>query len=185
MEHSKSTRDSAQYVETIAEVFVETVQKSAVKAMCRENEHSEITQSLMECLEYVYLHGEPPIREIAFGLEMSLSAASQLVERLAKKDLVTRREDVSDRRLAKVGLTDAGEAVVSEMRERRSKWFTSVVDAMPESKRHAFLEGLEGFLKIALSSQENIDRVCVRCGIEHVPYCVVSKVKIQRAEARE
>ena len=182
---SEKTKKSADYVETIAEVFVETVQKASIKAMCCDYDREEITPSLMECLQYVYLHGGPPIREIAHGLEVSLSAASQLVDRLVKKGLLTRRESDSDRRLTKVELTVDGEEVVKQMRERRSKWFASIVDVMPEDKRQAFLEGLEGFLRIALASQDNIDHACVRCGIEHVPFCVVSEVKSERVEISE
>ena len=184
MERAGLARDSSQYAEVIAEVFVETVGKSAREAMSCEHGHEEITPSLMECLQYVYLHGASPVRKIAWGLEVSLSAASQLVDRLVKKCLVTRRENESDRRLTEVELTSAGTQVVKQMRKRRSEWFALIVQSMPRSKRQAFTEGVEGFLKVALANEENIDRACVRCG-EHAPFCVVNKIKSQRAEIRE
>ena len=184
MERAGLARDSSQYAEIIAEVFVETVGKSAREAMSCEHGHEEITPSLMECLQYVYLHGASPVRKIAWGLEVSLSAASQLVDRLVKKGLVTRRENESDRRLTEVELTSAGTQVVKQMRKRRSEWFALIVQSMPRSKRQALTEGLEGFLKVALANEENIDRACVRCG-EHAPFCVVNKIKSQRAKIRE
>ncbi|MCE5322197.1 MarR family transcriptional regulator [bacterium] len=180
-EQKSINRDSAQYAEIIAEVFVETVQKAASDAMYCMHCGEEITRSLMECLQYVFLHGASPIRKIADGLEVSLSAASQLVDRLVKKELVTRSEDETDRRLTSIELTDAGRAVVEEMRQRRSKWFDTVLVSMPEKKRLAFIEGLESFLKSSLAEVDNIDRACVKCGMEHVSFCVINKLKTQRS----
>ena len=176
-------RDSAEYAETIAEVFVETVQRCTQEAMCCEYDNEEITPSLMECLQYVCLHGASPVRQIGWGLDVSVSAASQLVDRLVRRGLATRRENETDRRLAKVDLTDAGREVVGQMRKRRSEWFASIVENMPKSKRQALLEGLEGFLRVALAHDGNIDRACARCGIGHAAFCVIDKVRKGRSEA--
>jgi len=169
----------------IAQVFVETIRKSAEEAMCRGHDSEEITPSLMECLQYVYLHGTSPVRSIAWGLDISLSAASQLVDRLVKKGFATRGANDEDRRLIEVSLTGSGQESVEEMRKRRSDWFASIVRAMPLAKRRAFLQGLEGFLRVALALESNIDRACVRCGVQHTPGCVVSKVKSKRSRNDE
>jgi DNA-binding MarR family transcriptional regulator len=182
VEHSDISRDSAEYAEIVAEIFVETVRKSAGKLTCPDSD-AEVTPALMECLQYVYLHGASPIREIAGGLEMSLSGASQLVERLVQKSLVTRRENEGDRRLTKVELTEAGNEAVRQMRRRKSEWFEAILAAMPQSLRKAFREGLESFLGVALANEDDFDRACVRCGMEHVPFCVVNKVKSKRVAA--
>ena len=170
-------RESAEYAEVIADVFVEAIHKSANDAVSHNFEQEEITPSLMECLQYVYLHGASHIRQIATGLEITLSAASQLVDRLFKKDLVTRKETEEDRRLSKIELTPAGEMAVKKMRERRTGWFQSILSAMPEDKRNSLLDGIESFLQIALAGEDKVDRACVRCGIEHANFCVVYKLK--------
>jgi DNA-binding MarR family transcriptional regulator len=183
VEHSGIVRDSAEYAEILAEVFMETVQKANASAMQCEYCGEDITRALMECLQHVYIHGASPIREIAGGLQVSLSAGSQLVDRLVKKGLVTRSENQTDRRLTHIELTSAGRDVVKKMLERRSKWFETIMKSMPEQKRLALLEGLESFLKISLADTENIDRACVKCGMEHVSFCVINKLKNERAEA--
>lgn len=179
MERGDVSRDSAEYAETLAEVFVEMMQKAGSKsALCEDD--PEITPALMECLQYVYLHGASPIRQIADGLEISLSAASQLVDRLVRKSLVTRRENEQDRRLSDVELTREGESHVVAMRQRKSQWFDDILRGIPASHRKGFREGLESFLGVALASEENVDRACVKCGIEHAAFCVVNKVKSKR-----
>lgn len=165
----------------IAEVFVETVRKAATDAMRCEYGSEEITPSLMECLQYVYLNGPSPVREIASGLEVTVSAASQLVERLVRKGLATRSENAEDRRLTSVELSPEGAELVRQMRKRRLGWFESVVSAIPEQHRGAFLDGLESFLHVALARGDNIDRACVKCGLRHAPFCVVNKLKSERS----
>ena len=180
VEHGEIKRDSSEYAEILAEVFVEAVHKAASEAMVCEHCGDQITRSLMECLQYVYLHGPSSIREISSGLEVTLSAGSQLVDRLVKKDLVTRTETQEDRRFTCIELTDAGRQVVEDMRKRRSKWFTAIIDSLPKYQRCAFLEGLESFIKASLEDSQNIDRACVKCGMEHVSFCVINKLKSQR-----
>lgn len=174
------SRESAEYAEILAEVFAESLAKSADRALCSDKVHNDITASLMECLQYVYLHGPSPIREIANGLEVSLSAASQLVDRLVRKNLVVRRENESDRRLTSIELTETGRVAAQDVRRSKSDWFRSILSAMPDCEREAFRDGLEGFLKIALAHDEKVERACVRCGMEHVPFCVVNRVKSER-----
>jgi hypothetical protein len=69
------------------------------------------------------------------------------------------------------------------MRKRRSAWFNAIVSAMPQADQECFLEGLESFLQVSLADEENLDRACVKCGMEHVSSCVISKIKIERAES--
>jgi DNA-binding MarR family transcriptional regulator len=180
----KAARDSTEYAEIVAEVFVETVRKAASKAMCCEIGGDGITPSQMECLQHVYLHGASPITDIARGLEVTLSAASQLIGRLVGKRLVNRRRSEADRRLIQIELTPSGSRAVREMRERRSAWFESMLGRMPASKREVFLDGLESFIQVALAGEEKLDRACVRCGMEHAAFCVVSKLKSERESSR-
>ena len=76
------SRDSSEYAEILAEIFIETMGKSTERQTCSD---ADITPALMECLQYVYLHGPSPVHQIASGLEMTISGASQLVDRLVKK----------------------------------------------------------------------------------------------------
>ncbi|MGI6296738.1 MAG: MarR family winged helix-turn-helix transcriptional regulator [Armatimonadota bacterium] len=176
MEQGQNMRDRNEYTEMVAEIFVDTIRKSATKSACPDPD-GDITQALMECLQYVYLHGSSSIREIATGLEISLSAGSQLVDRLVKKNLVTRDKGTDDRRLTKVELTEAGRTAVREMRQRKSEWFDSILEAMSPDRRKALRDSLESFLSLALENADDAGRACVRCGMGYVQSCVINKLK--------
>ncbi|MCX8052783.1 MAG: MarR family winged helix-turn-helix transcriptional regulator [Armatimonadetes bacterium] len=169
----------------IADVFVEAVRKATTSAMCCEYGEEEITPSLMQCMQYVFLRGPSPMRAIASGLDVSLSAVSQLVDRLVRKGLMTRHENQFDRRLAEVDLTENGRSLVREMRKRRLAWFESIACEMPAEKRRAFLEGIESFVRIALAKEGDVERACARCGMEHTPQCVINEVKAEKSKGRQ
>lgn len=168
-------KDSGEYAGIVSEVFAEVIRKSALGQAAIDG---EITPSLLQTLRYVYLHGPSSIRKIGAGLSISVSAASQLVDRLVHKDLVKRRETECDRRLATVELTDAGRKLVIEARQERTQWMERILDGMPQERRQALVESLEEFIRIALSAEADIDHACVRCGIEHLAFCVLNRAHI-------
>lgn len=176
-------RDSAEYAEILSEVFAETVRGSEDDIMNCEDECEGVTPSLMQCLQYVYLHGSCSVRAIAGGLEVTVSAASQLVDRLVRKELVTRRENESDRRYLLVELTNQGRDLARNMRSRRSRWFEDVFSKMNPDMLASFVDSIEGFLKIALADDPDVEHACSKCGRDHVNFCVVNEVKERMSQS--
>ena len=166
-------RESAEYVEILSEVFAEIVRKSTIPS--ESTASADVTQSLVQCLQYVYLHGLSPVGKIASGLDVSIPAASQLVDRLVQKSLVSRQHSDKDRRLARVELTDKGRRIVLENRDARLKWLRDILMRMPENNRKALVDSVECFIQAALETTGNFGEACVRCGIDHLAFCVVNK----------
>jgi DNA-binding MarR family transcriptional regulator len=57
-------------------------------------------------------------RQLAEALDVGLAAVTGIANRLAARDLVRRAEDPADRRVRRIYLTDAGAALVTELRDR-------------------------------------------------------------------
>jgi DNA-binding MarR family transcriptional regulator len=74
---------------------------------------------------------------------LSLSSASQMLERLAKLGFVQRREDASDRRRRSIELTERGRAFLAKLKTLRSREFAAGVEALSEETRR--------LLKVALA----------------------------------
>ena len=171
-------RNSVEYLEILSSVFAELVRKEAVHEV---RSADDVTPSLVQCLQYIYLHGPSSIRRIAAGLSITVPAASQLVDRLVQKNLVTREHRPEDRRFAKVDLTDSGRTLVGEARAARMAWLREIAAKMPEDRRAALVNSLEEFIRAALEARGNVDEACVRCGIDHLAFCVVNKVRMSAA----
>lgn len=167
-------RQSAEYFEILSEVFAGLVARSqASREGC-----GDITPSLVQCLQFIYLHGPSTIRKIASGMSITVPAASQLVERLVQKNLVTREHSTEDRRRARVELTEHGRLAIIEARSARIKWLDDLLVKLPDEKREALVDSLEEFIRIALESSSNSEDACARCGIDHLAFCVVNTARV-------
>ncbi|MDO8682875.1 MAG: MarR family transcriptional regulator [Armatimonadota bacterium] len=168
-------RNSTEYLELLAEVFAGIVTKEAEAKSVNKTSDGEVTHALMQCLQYIYLHGPCSIRRIAEGLSVSVPASSQLVERLVHRNLVSRQDSIEDRRLSRVELTETGHELVQRAREERGEWFQAVCDKLPEDRRAALVDGLEQFIYLALTSEQDVEKVCAKCGIDHLAFCVLNR----------
>jgi len=174
-------KESAEYLEILADLVVEILKKSAESALSDENIPQDLTRSLVECLQYVYLHGDSTLKQISYGLGISTPAASQLVDRLVKKGLAERKESENDRRNMLVIVTESGINTITSIRKQKTQWFCEVLGRMNAAERESLTEGLESFVVASTSEDDDLDRSCARCGMKHVNFCVLNKIRTSRA----
>ena len=94
----------------------------------------ELPNAQLKLCSYLQ-HGPAPITSVADELSISVSAATQLADRLEKTGMVERTGDASDRRVRLVSLTAHGETVMSTRRElRRSQVRTALRRLTPEQR---------------------------------------------------
>jgi DNA-binding MarR family transcriptional regulator len=85
---------------------------------------SHLTLSQLKILMLLARHGTLSGGELARLLGVGLATSSGMIDRLVVQDLVTRTEDLHDRRVRRIGLTRTG-----------SKLIASIVDAGQEKMR--------------------------------------------------
>lgn len=91
-------------------------------------------------------HGPAPITAIADELSISVSAATQLADRLEKSGMVERASDASDRRIRLVSLTEHGTEVMRTRRELRCSQVRKVLKRLSDDDRCALVEALQKLL---------------------------------------
>jgi DNA-binding MarR family transcriptional regulator len=64
--------------------------------------------------------GELTIKQVAELLERSVSATSRLLDQLASRGMITRREDEQDRRVKRVAITEQGRALIETLQVVRA-----------------------------------------------------------------
>ncbi len=80
---------------------------------------------------------EPAQVEIAEQIVLSVAAAGRAIDAMVRAGLVERHADGIDRRIKRVALTPAGQAMVEEMAEGRRADFRDFVDQLdPIERRH-------------------------------------------------
>ena len=79
------------------------------------------------------------IKEIAERLDMSSSAATQLVDVLVKAGLVIRQEDPEDRRSVLLELSSKGNKHIAATKEKRIHEMAEVFDGLTDSELEEFV----------------------------------------------
>jgi MarR family transcriptional regulator for hemolysin len=74
------------------------------------------------------------------------------IDALEKAGLAVRRPSSTDRRVRIVAVTDAGERIVAEARAIVARTYESVLAALPDEQRTAFVDGLAHLVSGRLSS---------------------------------
>jgi DNA-binding MarR family transcriptional regulator len=76
---------------------------------------SHLTLSQLKILMLLSRHGNVPFGELAGLLGVGAAALSGMIDRLVVQDLVTRTEDLHDRRVRRIGLSRAGSELIGSI----------------------------------------------------------------------
>jgi DNA-binding MarR family transcriptional regulator len=116
----------AENEQLIADIMVVQQQLRSLFAADRSDPlfSSHLTLSQLKILMLLSRHGTLSGGELARMLGVGLATSSGMIDRLVVQDLVTRSEDLHDRRVRRIGLTRAG-----------SRLIASIVDAGQEKMR--------------------------------------------------
>lgn len=79
------------------------------------------------------------IKDIAETMEMSSSAATQLVDGLVQGGFVTRKEDPNDRRLVQLELSLKGKKHIAATKEMRINEMAEIFDALTDKELEEFV----------------------------------------------
>lgn len=168
-------KESAIYTEHILDIFSEVIHETITMDPLHDA-GGMVTPPLAQCLQFIFRHGMCSITDIARGLSITDSAASQLTDRLVKKGLVIRSASPQDRRLAQIRLTGEGHDILNKIRHRRIVNMSKILDRMQPESRRALIAGLERFITAAIEDSKTAQAACIHCGKDHIAECIINKL---------
>jgi DNA-binding MarR family transcriptional regulator len=86
---------------------------------------------------------------VAQALDVHLSSASRICDRLVQAGLLDRRDLPQDRRNVELTLTPAGERMLTSVNSHRRDVFTRILRRMDVTEREALAQALSGFVAAA------------------------------------
>jgi DNA-binding MarR family transcriptional regulator len=95
---------------------------------------------------------ERSVKALAQSLGVSLAAMSRAVDGLFERGFVRRDEDAEDRRMKRVGLTDAGRSVPQALNEARLSALQGLMISLADEQARALAHALE----LILGQREDI-----------------------------
>ncbi len=93
--------------------------------------------------------GDRTVSDLSEDFALSMSACTQMINRLESMGLVARRGDTDDRRVRHIGLSEEGRHKMLERRRRRVDRAKKVLAGMEESEQNQVVSVLEKLLATA------------------------------------
>ncbi|HHW54649.1 MAG: MarR family transcriptional regulator [bacterium] len=159
------------YLELLSKLFCRLLVRGVLEQALEEG--SDLTAVQLSCLNYLNRHENVNASNIAEGLAISRAAATNLVERLVRKGLVSRQVNPEDRRQVFIRLLPQGKEVLDRALGRQREYFSRIVGRMKGEDLAALRRGLYAFIQAGLTDAELLQEICTRCGDEHMAACPV------------
>lgn len=101
--------------------------------------------SVSQCylLETLHTHGALTVNEVAKKMFLSISTITRVVDQLVKKELVSRREGVEDRRVRLLELTEKGHAVYEQSWKMVFQSEKKILEHFPLEQRDLLIDFLK------------------------------------------
>lgn len=131
--------DGVEIVVRAARVF------SAVTAESIAQAGDNVTLPQLRVLTLASLAGSLNNRQVAEALDVHISNASRICERLVQAGLLARRDAPSDRRQVELTLTKAGERLVDVVTSHRRAVFLRILSKLSDDQRSTLSQALTDF----------------------------------------
>ncbi len=137
------------------ESFVSEIQKIFPKLMhylsveeIRELTGLGVTPGQVNALLVLLLNDSMTMGELSSEIYMTESAATRLVDRLVKMNLVKRKGDSNDRRVVRVVLTSYGRQLAGLVFQRRSLRFNNLAERMTKEEREGLIMSHRAVIRV-------------------------------------
>jgi DNA-binding MarR family transcriptional regulator len=114
----------------------------AVSARSLASIEDTVTLTQFRTLVVLDSHGEINLNRLADLLVVNSSTAMRMIDRLLAVNLVTRRDNPTNRREVLLGLTEQGRNLVREVTDKRRKEIVRIVTALPANQREGLVTAL-------------------------------------------
>ncbi|WP_028400133.1 MarR family winged helix-turn-helix transcriptional regulator [Ectobacillus panaciterrae] len=120
------------------------------------------------CLLWMSRNNEVIMSEIAELLDIPMSTATGVVNRLVKKGYLERYRSEADRRIVVIRLTEQGQQLVDEVKTSAAHYFGLVTGALTEEEKAFLLHILQKAMN-SLGSEQHPAETKPATGIQNIP----------------
>jgi DNA-binding MarR family transcriptional regulator len=103
--------------------------------LLRRQGDTGLSPSQLSALTAIERQGPLTLGALAEYERVAPPSITKVVAKLEERDLVARRADDADRRVVHVSVTDAGRALLDDVRQRKDVWLAARLAALDEDQR--------------------------------------------------
>lgn len=112
------------------------------------HEGMDLTYNQYKTLLTIAGQPECSLGDLARELEVAMSSASQMVERLVGQGWVHRQQDAGNRRQILLRLTPQGEELVAELQRTSLHGYEKILRQLPDEEQEALVQSFETIARI-------------------------------------
>ncbi|HEY7122975.1 MAG TPA: MarR family transcriptional regulator [Ktedonobacterales bacterium] len=113
--------------------------------------------------------GELTIKQVAGLLERSVSATSRLLDQLAARGMLTRREDEQDHRVKRVAITEQGRALIETLQVLRADVQLELMEYLSLDEQEDAVRGMVLLAKAGRKWREQHESSTTRTAVSSTP----------------
>lgn len=108
-----------------------------------------LTVPQLKSLFFIANEGTTNLKKLAAALKVTPSNVTGIVDRLVQQGLVSRQENPEDRRVSLLRPTEQGEAVVDNLKERRTSYLSRILRQLGTDELSILEKGLVSMVRAA------------------------------------
>lgn len=141
-------------------VAVETLHHQLYKLCLEEWHRLEMTVPQIKTLNLLVRVGPSRMGNIASSLDIAVSAATTLVDRLVERELVERLSDPNDRRVVICGLTAQGHETMNQIWRGERDQLRCLADHLEMHQLESIMEAFEVLCRLLYAPQDENLEAC-------------------------
>jgi DNA-binding MarR family transcriptional regulator len=106
-----------------------------------------LTRAQLKTLFFISNQGATNSKELAAALGVTPTDTTGIVDRLVKQGLISRTDNIRDRRKLLLRATDKGEELLAKLRERRRGYMSEILALMSVDELATIAKGLASLVK--------------------------------------
>ena len=126
----------------------------SIRGRMREGRPAAMSVAQFRTLLYLRRHPGSGLSEIADHLGTSVPAASELVSRLVRQDLVERETDPAERRRIRLTLSATGTGQLDQAQLAAMAWLRLLVEELEPERQRAIVDALADLRHLVLAADE-------------------------------
>jgi DNA-binding MarR family transcriptional regulator len=146
--------DNADPVADVVMILPELARRLRLKPRPTTSDRPRPSLSQIKAMTHLAQSGQQTMTGLARGLDISLPAATDLVDRLISAGLAERIRDDIDRRIVFVRLTPTARARIEPILDYRRRAVSDVIEQLEPDERATFIKGLR-LLSAALAEERS------------------------------
>ena len=130
-----------QFPEVILEWNGEFMHRS-MRDFMRLMKESGLSMAQLSTLMKLYYNASCDISDVGVHLGVTNAAASQMVDRLVQQGLLSRTEDLQDRRVKRLTLTPHGRSLIGDSIQARKRWMEELTVSLTTEEQQSIINAL-------------------------------------------